>query len=124
MGCLYGFTILTIKVSILLQYLRIFSTRKDTAFYVYHILIWLIMVYYLVYAFIEIFYCNPVEKNWKPWIKGGHCMDFKTTNIVTATFNSTSDIIILIAPQKVIWNLQMSLKKKIGVSAIFFVGSL
>lgn len=120
----YGFVILPIKIAILLQYLRIFSIGRDKLFWVYHTLIWLHILFYLICAFLEIFSCNPVEKYWKPWIKEGRCLDVKAINIVAASFNSVSDISILIMPQKLIWNLQMSLKKKIGISMVFLTGGL
>lgn len=44
--------------------------------------------------------------------------------IAMAGFSSALDFSLLIVPQKVIWNLQMSFKRKIGVSAIFLVGLL
>lgn len=37
---IYSFVILTIKIAILLQYLRIFSFGRDTTFWVYQVLIW------------------------------------------------------------------------------------
>lgn len=120
----YGFVILPIKIAILLQYLRIFSIGRDKLFWFYHIFIWLHIFFYLICAFLEIFACNPVEKFWKPWIKEGRCLDVKAINIIAAAFNSVSDITILIMPQKLIWNLQMSFKKKIGSSMIFLTGGL
>ena len=123
-GIIYSFGTLTIKIAILLQYLRIFSAGRDTTFWVYHVLIWVHVVYYLITPFLQIFQCYPVEKYWKPWIKGGHCMDYHRVRVISASFNSASDILIFIMPQKVIWNLQTSFKKKIGVSAIFLVGFL
>lgn len=123
-GVIYNFVILTIKTAILLQYLRIFSVGRDTTFWVYHVLIWAHIFYYLINNFLLIFHCYPVEKYWKPWIKGGHCINFDEGHVVNASFNSASDIFIFIVPQKVIWNLQTSFRKKIGVSAIFLAGFL
>lgn len=123
-GLIYSFVILTIKIAIILQYLRIFSAGRDTTFWVYHVLIWVHIAYYLINPFLQIFHCYPVEKNWKPWIKEGHCMGFNGVHVLSSSINSASDIFIFIVPQKVIWNLQTSFKKKIGVSAIFFVASL
>lgn len=123
-GVIYCFVILTIKLAILLQYLRIFSIGRDTTFWVYRALIWLHIAYYLINPFLQIFQCYPVEKYWKPWIREGHCMYAYGVHVFSASVNSASDIFIFIVPQKIIWNLQMSLEKKIGVSAIFFVAFL
>ena len=51
-------------------------------------------------------------------------MNVIAINIVAASFNSASDVSILIMPQKVIWNFQMFLKKKIVVSTVFLTGGL
>jgi hypothetical protein len=51
-------------------------------------------------------------------------MDMAKTNIVSAIVNFASDTIILVLPQKVIWGLNMSFKKKIGVVALFATGVL
>lgn len=120
----YGLVICPIKVAILLELLRIFSPRRsDITFWIYHILIWLNFGFFIIVSFLHIFPCQPIEKFWKPWIDG-RCMDVATINIVTASFNSASNLSILILPQNVIWNLQMTFKKKLGVSAIFLAGVL
>lgn len=120
----YGSVICTIKIAILLEFLRIFSPgRRHITFWIYHFLIWLNFLFYVVVSFLIIFPCQPIERYWKPWIVG-RCMDVLTINVVTASFNSASNLSILILPQEVIWNLQMSLKKKVGVSAIFLAGVL
>lgn len=72
---------------------------------------------------LEIFACMPIQKIWNPWIEG-RCLKIHTIDITTATINAASDLSILILPQYFIWNLHMSLKKKLGVSAIFLIGVL
>lgn len=123
-GAAYGLVICTIKLAILLEFLRIFSPgRSNITFWIYHILIWLNFLFYVIVVFLHIFPCQPIEKFWKPWI-GGRCMNLATINIVTASFNSASNLSMLVVPQNIIWNLQMSFKKKVGVSAIFLAGVL
>ena len=123
LATIFGPIIFTLKLSILLQYLRIFwSGSRNSTFWVYHIVIWLNLLFYLTLTFIEIFMCNPMHKSWKPWTKG-RCMDFKAVNVISGTMDSVSDISILIVPQKVIWNLSLSNEKKMGASAIFLIGT-
>jgi hypothetical protein len=38
------------------------------------------------------------------------------------SFNLVSDIFILILPQRIIWRLNMSREKKIGIALMFAVG--
>lgn len=42
----------------------------------------------------------------------------------SAVFNLVLDILILLLPQQVIWTLQLTKSKKIGISFIFGVGIL
>lgn len=110
----YGF------VAIFLKCLRIFCTRRrNAALRTSHILLCLNFLLYTICAFIEIFPCNSVQNYRKPWLQGGRCLDVKALNVAAASFHTASDISILIVPQKVIWNLQLSLKKNLGYSTIF-----
>lgn len=67
--------------------------------------------------------CIPLATIWEPWLMG-KCMDKKILDITTAYFNLVMDLFILLLPQTVIWKLQMSRNKKIGVSIIFSFGVL
>lgn len=118
------FAVFIIKLAILLEFLRIFSPRKcHYTFWIYHILIWLNFLFYVIVSFLTIFPCQPIKKFWKPWIDG-RCLNTAKISIAIACFNSASDLSLLIVPQKVIWNLQMSFKRRIGVSTIFLAGLL
>lgn len=67
--------------------------------------------------------CTPVEANWNVLINGDCTrVDTKYTNISASAFNLISDVLILLIPQRVIWKLNMSTKRKIGVSLVFAVG--
>lgn len=67
--------------------------------------------------------CRPINKNWDFTVPG-ECYDKKKLEIATASISLAFDIIILLLPQKVIWQLQMSLNQKLSVSVIFSVGVL
>ena len=98
---------------------------RNAMFWICHGLIWLNLVFYLICTLLEIFACMPIQKIWHPWIEG-RCLAIHTidVNVITAAINAVSDFSILILPQWSIWNLHMSLKKKLGVSAIFLIGVL
>ena len=120
----YFVGVFTIKLAILLEFLRIFSPgRSHNTFWIYYILIWLNFFFYVIILFLCVFPCQPIKKYWKPWIDG-RCLDTTRLPVVNACVNVASDISLLIVPQKVIWNLQMSFKRRVGVSAIFLVGLL
>lgn len=69
--------------------------------------------------------CTPHRYNWDKLIPGGgHCVDVKRLNLASACINVVSDVAILILPQQIIWRLQMSTKRRFGVSIIFAAGLL
>lgn len=80
-------------------------------------------VFYGVAFFVAIFDCTPRRRIWDENTPG-HCLNNKTLYIFSAAFNIVSDSIMLTVPIYLIWTLQMSIRRKIGVSAIFATGVL
>ena len=122
---MYGISIFFIKLSILLQYLRIFVplNAHNTMYWTSHALIWTNLLFYLVETFVVAFDCKPIGA-WGPTIttrQSSRCLDF---NVAAGTLNSISDMAILILPQLTIWRLHMALREKVHVSAIFLTGFL
>ncbi|KAI0383252.1 hypothetical protein F5Y04DRAFT_278958 [Hypomontagnella monticulosa] len=67
--------------------------------------------------------CTPFARNWDPLIPGSFCrFGIPQFGLASATTNLVLDLIPLVLAQRIIWNLHISQKKKIGVSAIFLVG--
>lgn len=123
---IYPFALFFIKLAILLQCLRVFvpMNLRNATFWICHGLIWLNFLFYSSIVFVAIFPCRPLHKFWNPWING-HCFHHLATfTTVTAAVNTASHFSILVLLQYVIWNLQMSLKKKLRISTIFLIGIL
>ncbi|KAI9842653.1 MAG: hypothetical protein M1837_007020 [Sclerophora amabilis] len=122
---LYGPTVFVVKLSILLQYLRIFVPVPKSNRIMYWGIILTIggnLVFYTVHMFIGIFACNPREKMWNKLITEGHCHDANKIYISSGYLNVASDFIIFFLPLSNIWKLRMPLRRKIGVSAVFAIG--
>lgn len=123
---MYGWSIFFIKLSILLQYVQVFVplNSRNAIYWTSHALIWTNMVFYIISEFLEGFACKPIAKAWDPLITNGHCINILAINVAASSINSVSDIAILVLPQVTIWRLQMALKRKIQISAIFLIGFL
>ena len=78
------------------------------------------ILFYIIEFFLDIFQCSPRNRGWNREIPGKCIGEYNI--IYTAGFNVISDTIILILPLSRIWRLQMSTRKKIGVSLIFSTG--
>ncbi|RYP68706.1 hypothetical protein DL771_006507 [Monosporascus sp. 5C6A] len=68
-------------------------------------------------------FCVPIQKLWTPWIDGT-CFGRDSSDIATAWVNLAIDTAILLLPQPIIWKLNMTRERKIGVSFIFSIGLL
>ncbi|KAI1186179.1 hypothetical protein F5B17DRAFT_441277 [Nemania serpens] len=122
---LYIGVILPIKLGILLEWIRIFVPpgSRNLVFWASHIMIFVVIGFYLALIVAFNIACTPVEANWNVLINGDCTrVDTKYTNISASAFNLISDVLILLIPQRVIWKLNMSTKRKIGVSLVFAVG--
>lgn len=123
---MYSFTVFFIKLSILLQYLRIFvPTRKSNMamFLTTHVVIWSLFLFYLLDVAFTIGLCNPRRKIWQPWLSNGHCYSSGVWSLASGTFNAVSDITVLILPMPCLWRLQIPLKSKLTTIGIFATGS-
>lgn len=82
-----------------------------------------ILAWVLVKNLVGAFQCTPVKKAWLKKTPG-HCINFIDLVIYAQACNIIFDIAILILPIREIYKLQLRPLKKVGVMAIFTVGSL
>lgn len=112
------------KASIILFYHRLFvpaESPKTAIFWP----IWFIFWWNLLYA-VALVVTVATECVGKSDIvaRGGECLDEYAVLICASVINVVSDLVILIIPITVIWNLQMSVETKVRLSALFAVGAL
>ncbi|KAH8165341.1 hypothetical protein CIB48_g2918 [Xylaria polymorpha] len=117
----FGLNIVFLKIAILLDWINTFvpTGTRNALFWILHILIWSNAVFYLIGTFIEAFQCPPED------VGTPKCnIDVNKYNVASGVINVVSDLTILIAPHWVIWKLNLSKVRKIGVSVLFLIGSL
>lgn len=120
----YSVAMFFTRLSIFLLILRIFcSVKRDRFYWLTQFLIGVNAIFYLLFLFIPIFLCSPRRKIWSP-DEPGHCLNAKDLYLAAGVFNFLSDIAMLSVPIFLIWSLQMSFRRKVGVSAIFCTGTL
>lgn len=116
------------KLSITLQFIRIFvSNRKSKTFYLLQTFIWINILYWTMVFLMAIIQCMPRAKTRHPE-RPGHCVNYKINSkhymIVTGAFNIISDCAMLTMPLVWIWRLKMAGRHKLGISAVFATGTL
>lgn len=114
-----------LKAAILLQFIRLLvpGGTRNPFFWMTHMTLCFHVMFYVAGILVEIFQCHPMERAWNIFIEGT-CIDVDAMHTSAGAVNLVSDLIIFVLPQRIIWGLQMSLKKKMGVSVIFAVGIL
>ncbi|KAH7305458.1 hypothetical protein B0I35DRAFT_362170 [Stachybotrys elegans] len=122
---MYTMTMVCCKSAILLEWIHLFVPpgTRNGFFWICSGMLWTTVGFYIVMLIAGQFYCTPREKIWHRWVPGT-CGDRRDLQTPSAFFNVITDFIILLLPQKVIWNLDVSNKKRIGVSIIFSIGLL
>ena len=117
-------TILSAKITILLQLIQIFViTKRNGRWYFLQILIWLNTIFFTISMFLEIFQCVPRAKIWNPLVSGA-CINISKTFVATAAINVVSDLSILILPIFWVLQLHMPFRRKLGIVAILGTGIL
>ena len=116
---------MSLKVGILLVWVKLFVPHgtRNWFWWISMVVLGVNVGLYVALTIVEIFACSPRQKVWN-LILPGKCLDMGTVNVVSAIINLISDIIILLLPQRMIWKLHMSVRKKLRVAPMFAVGTL
>ena len=67
--------------------------------------------------------CVPHRAIWEFWVPA-QCYDLPKVMLGSASCQVATDFIMVILPQKIIWQLHLNWQKRLGVSVIFGVGVL
>lgn len=82
-------------------------------------------VWYMATATAMTVLCVPRHgETWFQAVLSSRCHSAIVMTYVQGIFNIVSDFYILLLPMPVVWKLQLTLQKKIGVSVIFMTGLL
>lgn len=121
---LYIISSATVRASIFFLYLRLFGHIRSTKFVIYAGLS-TTFVFYLIVAIVHLNYCTPRSgEGWTlpPFMR---CEDPEIRmSIAQAAFGSVFDLFLLLLPVLQVLRLNMPLRKRLGVAAIFTTGFL
>ena len=118
----YGIATCCIRTVILLLYLRIFSPRRGSHFDMFiRALLAFNWTFYLATTIVKVCQCLPRNRIWDS-SASGTCVNLAALLIASGLFNIVSELVILVTPIKVLWSLNLSRKKKIGIYLVFTVG--
>ncbi|KAL9126839.1 MAG: hypothetical protein Q9175_007847 [Cornicularia normoerica] len=119
------------KTSILLFYLRLFGTPGTHQVFrkLLYITQALVVIWFIASVVPGIVRCHPIKDMWNPLVVGSpdvrhYCINTNAYYVSTSAFNVALDFWILVLPISIVWTLQLSGRRKVGLSAIFLLGGL
>ncbi|KAI9882493.1 MAG: hypothetical protein M1823_005765 [Watsoniomyces obsoletus] len=120
-GVLYLVEIGTIKISILAFYRRF--VPKEPYYPILYALGGSIVIFTLATVLAFIFQCTPVSGAWDMLVVTCR-VDVARLQLGICIFNLLTDIFILLLPIPTVWQLQVNIKKKLGLIILFSLGVL
>jgi hypothetical protein len=110
------------KISILFFYLRVFPSRGFRT--LTYCVMGLSVAYTVAFFFATTIQCWPISLAWTQWdgLHHGTCNDIHLQGWIAAAINIILDAMVMVLPLRHLAKLNMSLKKKIMVMAMFSVG--
>ncbi|KAF4978722.1 hypothetical protein FZEAL_4942 [Fusarium zealandicum] len=120
-GPIYQFCNGFVKLSLLTFYLHL-SPQKW-----FRIAVWstigIVSVYTVVITFMMFFLCDPPQKAFDFKVDG-KCTDAAILYMATAVSNIVTDVMLVLLPIPMVYNLHMPKVQKMGAIAVFAIGSL
>jgi hypothetical protein len=123
---LYGVIIMLLKAGILLEWTRLFVPLgiHNAFWWTCHVTLWVNVMFYIACTVVENFSCTPRKKIWDKVMTEGHCVNNPALIMSSGILNLLSDVLIFTIPQKIIWSLHISTRKRVGICLIFATGVL
>lgn len=110
-----------IKISVLLLYKRTF-TIKSMRYTIYAVGAF-VFSNALSNVISFAFQCTPAAQFWNPE-SPGHCVNRPVLMMLASLFPMLTDFVIYLMPMPVIWQLQMTVRRKLELTLVFAVGGL
>ena len=82
----------------------------------------IVMVWAVVFTFVFIFLCNPIQQQWS-LERIGKCMDQISVLKALIMTNILTDLFIFLLPIRSVWKLQMRKTEKVAVLSCFALGA-
>ena len=119
---LYSASVNVPKIAILALYRRLFPNKSNRVA-IYVVLGFLVGLTIAINV-TALTACRPFAANWNTALPGSHCVDKEPLFRYSSLPNIISDIMMLLLPVRVVYNLQTTTRLKVGLTITFLVGSL
>lgn len=115
-----------IKASIILLYVRVFSTTNKAFRLCIYFASFLTVALAVTFIVVILAACQPMEFFWTRYDgrSEGTCIDLGSFFVAFSIFNVSLDVFLLVLPIRQVLKLHMSARKKIIVCALMLLGIL
>ncbi|KPM43161.1 hypothetical protein AK830_g3392 [Neonectria ditissima] len=123
-GSFYQTVLPLLKTAILIEWCRIFTPTnrlKSPFWWGCASIITLQITWGVACVILLNVQCSPHESIWKFYLPRT-CFNLVPVQLASGSVQLFSDVVMMILPQKTIWGLNLSWKKKLGVSVVFGLG--
>ena len=121
----YGPSMFFAKLSVFMVYLRTFGPKTWFRYLTYFGIAINLALYIATTTCFGYFCIRRPGETWVESKSSQRCLNISPiVKMIHGIFGIVSDLFIFILPLPVIWKLQMPLRRKIGVSAIFATGAV
>ena len=116
----YDTGITIIRISVLLFYHRIFGKQNR-----FRMALWITMAiliaWFIAITAMAVFKCSPVKKQFDYTVPG-YCLSIHRGFLGATAPNFLIDVILLLLPMPMLWNLKIKKTKKLALTANFLLG--
>ena len=117
----WALSLMIIKISILLFYIRIFAVPSFRL--AAQIVMGIVVLWALAVILQSFLLCRPVSYNWNTQ-QPGTCGNRVASYVGCGSSNIITDAFVLCLPLPMVWNLQVPRANKVALSTIFGLGFL
>ncbi|KAF2842127.1 hypothetical protein M501DRAFT_1054858 [Patellaria atrata CBS 101060] len=119
---LYFAGLTSVKISIILFYLRSFGTTKKTRWLIMAMMMF-VVAYAIARIFSTLFQCRPFSYFWDR-TQPGTCVNYYALLFSHTIINMVTDVVLLAFPMPIVWQLHIPLRQKVAICGVFCVGGL
>ncbi|KAF2827650.1 hypothetical protein CC86DRAFT_321914 [Ophiobolus disseminans] len=110
------------KLLVVLLYLHILTNKYERI--AAKALLALIFATWISFTVAAVFQCAPFAFNWDKTITGGKCFNTQVFANSSSVPNIITDLAVLVLPLRTVWELKISVGRRIGLLLIFLTGSV
>jgi hypothetical protein len=120
---LYIFSTLGTKLSLICHYRKIFPRSTSPNFFYLNTSMAIIVISVAVVSVITlIFECHPIQSSWNWDVPRDYCIDIQAFFNATSTVNVTMDIILVVAPLRLLWRINNTRAKRATLCTLYGAG--